>query len=51
MAAAETRHIRLWQDKVETEVEISGAGRHWYFCTGPGGCATNTASTDSPPII
>lgn len=42
-AGVESRRIQLWQDKIQTEAEISGVGRRWFFCTVPGGCATVTA--------
>jgi pimeloyl-ACP methyl ester carboxylesterase len=35
--AAETRRIRLWQDKIETEVEITGNGPPLVFLHGPWG--------------
>jgi pimeloyl-ACP methyl ester carboxylesterase len=37
MATVETRRIRLWQDKVETQVEISGGGAPLVFLHGPWG--------------
>jgi pimeloyl-ACP methyl ester carboxylesterase len=37
MPTVDTRRIRLWQDKVETEVEISGGGAPLVFLHGPWG--------------
>ena len=37
MAASEVRRIRLWQDRIETEVEISGNGPALVYLHGPWG--------------
>src|SRR5579872_5598802 len=37
MAAVEERKLRVWQDKVETEIEVSGAGKPLVFLHGPWG--------------
>ena len=37
MAAVEERRIRLWQDKIETRVEVSGDGPPLVFLHGPWG--------------
>ena len=37
MAAPEVRRLRLWQDRIETEVEISGSGPPLVYLHGPWG--------------
>lgn len=37
MTAAETRRIKLWQDRIETEIEISGSGPPLVYLHGPWG--------------
>jgi len=37
MVVIETRRIRLWQDQIETEVEVSGSGPPVIFLHGPWG--------------
>ena len=37
MASAETRRLKLWQGRIETEVEIAAPGRRWFICTALGG--------------
>jgi pimeloyl-ACP methyl ester carboxylesterase len=39
MAAPEVRRLRLWQDRIETEVEISGSGPPLVYLHGPWGLA------------
>jgi pimeloyl-ACP methyl ester carboxylesterase len=39
MTAAELRRIKLWQDRIETDVEISGAGPPLVYLHGPWGLA------------
>ena len=39
MAAPETRRIKLWQDRIDTEVEISGSGSPLVYLHGPWGLA------------
>lgn len=39
MASAETRRLRLWQERIETEVEISGNGPPLVYLHGPWGLA------------
>jgi pimeloyl-ACP methyl ester carboxylesterase len=39
MAASETRKLKLWQGRVETEIEISGAGPPLVWLHGPWGLA------------
>jgi pimeloyl-ACP methyl ester carboxylesterase len=39
MAAPQVRRLRLWQDRVETEVEISGSGPPLVYLHGPWGLA------------
>ena len=37
MATPEVRRLRLWQDRIETEVEISGSGPPLVYLHGPWG--------------
>jgi pimeloyl-ACP methyl ester carboxylesterase len=37
MASSEVRRLRLWQDRIETEVEISGSGPALIYLHGPWG--------------
>ena len=37
MSGAEIRRLKLWQDRVETEVEISGSGPALIYLHGPWG--------------
>jgi pimeloyl-ACP methyl ester carboxylesterase len=39
MTTAETRRIKLWQDRIDTEVEISGSGPPLIYLHGPWGLA------------
>jgi pimeloyl-ACP methyl ester carboxylesterase len=39
MTAAETRRIKLWQNRIETEVEIAGSGPPLVYLHGPWGLA------------
>lgn len=41
MAAIETRTLRLWQDQIETDVEISGSGPPLVYLHGPWGLRTD----------
>jgi pimeloyl-ACP methyl ester carboxylesterase len=43
MTAAETRRIKLWQNRIETEVEISGSGPPLIYLHGPWGLAPDRA--------
>lgn len=43
MAAPEVRKLRLWQDKVETEIEITGSGPSLVYLHGPWGIAHDRA--------
>jgi pimeloyl-ACP methyl ester carboxylesterase len=43
MAASEVRRFRLWQDRVETEVEIAGGGPPLVYLHGPWGLAPDRA--------
>ena len=43
MAAAEVRRLRLWQDRIETEVEIAGSGPPLVYLHGPWGLAPDRA--------
>lgn len=43
MTAAETRRIKLWQDRIETEIEISGSGPPLVYLHGPWGLAPDRA--------
>ena len=36
MAATEVRRLRLWQNQIQTEVEITGTVRRLSICTDPG---------------
>ena len=37
MAVSEVRRLRLWQDRIETEVEIAGSGPPLVYLHGPWG--------------
>jgi uncharacterized protein YbjT (DUF2867 family) len=37
MAAPEVRRLRLWQERIETEVEIAGSGPPLVYLHGPWG--------------
>jgi len=39
MAAAELRRVRLWQDMIDTEIEIAGTGAPLVWLHGPWGLA------------
>src|SRR4029077_4632497 len=39
MATAETRRLKLWQGRIETEVEIAGSGPPLVYLHGPWGLA------------
>jgi pimeloyl-ACP methyl ester carboxylesterase len=39
MASAEVRRLRLWQERIETDVEISGSGPPLFYLHGPWGLA------------
>jgi len=43
MAAPAVRRLKLWQDRVETEVEIAGSGRPLVYLHGPWGLAPDRA--------
>ena len=43
MAAPEVRRLSLWQDRIQTEVEISGRGRPLVYLHGPWGLAPDRA--------
>ena len=43
MAAPEVRRLRLWQDRIETEVEIGGSGPPLVYLHGPWGLAPDRA--------
>lgn len=43
MAGAEVRRLRLWQDRVETEIEIAGNGPPLVYLHGPWGLAPDRA--------
>jgi pimeloyl-ACP methyl ester carboxylesterase len=43
MAAPEVRKLRLWQDRVETEVEIAGSGPPLVYLHGPWGLGPDRA--------
>jgi pimeloyl-ACP methyl ester carboxylesterase len=43
MAAVEMRRIKLWQDKIDTEVEVSGSGPPLIYLHGPWGLAPDRA--------
>ena len=43
MAAPEVRRLRLWQDRIETEVEIAGSGPPLVYLHGPWGLAPDRA--------
>lgn len=43
MAAPEVRTLRLWQNKVETEIEIAGSGSPLVYLHGPWGIAPDRA--------
>jgi pimeloyl-ACP methyl ester carboxylesterase len=43
MATAETRKLKLWQGRVETEVEIAGSGPPLVYLHGPWGLAPDRA--------
>ena len=39
MATPEVRRLKLWQDRIETEVEVSGSGPPLVYLHGPWGLA------------
>ena len=41
MAASEVRRLKLWQNRVETEVEIAGRGPPLIYLHGPWGLRAN----------
>ena len=43
MAAADLRRIKLWQDRIDTEVEIAGSGPPLVYLHGPWGLAPDRA--------
>ena len=43
MASAETRRLKLWQGRIETEVEIAGNGPPLVYLHGPWGLAPDRA--------
>jgi pimeloyl-ACP methyl ester carboxylesterase len=43
MAAVDVRRIRLWQDRIDTEVEISGSGPPLVYLHGPWGLGPDRA--------
>jgi pimeloyl-ACP methyl ester carboxylesterase len=43
MAGVELRRLRLWQDRIETEVEVSGRGAPLVYLHGPWGLAPDRA--------
>ncbi|MPZ59614.1 MAG: alpha/beta fold hydrolase [Rhizobiales bacterium] len=43
MAAPEVRRLRLWQDRIETEVEIAGSGPPLVYLHGPWGVGPDRA--------
>jgi pimeloyl-ACP methyl ester carboxylesterase len=43
MAAPEVRRLKLWQNRIETEVEIAGSGPPLVYLHGPWGLATDRA--------
>ena len=43
MATAETRRLKLWQGRIETEVEIAGNGPPLVYLHGPWGLAPDRA--------
>jgi pimeloyl-ACP methyl ester carboxylesterase len=46
MAAVEVRRLRLWQDRIETEVEVSGEGPPLVYLHGPWGLAPDRPFVD-----
>jgi len=43
MSAPEVRRLRLWQDRIETEIEIAGSGPPLVYLHGPWGLAPDRA--------
>jgi pimeloyl-ACP methyl ester carboxylesterase len=43
MAPAEVRRLKLWQDRIETEIEISGSGPRLVYLHGPWGLGPDRA--------
>ena len=43
MAAVDVRRIKLWQDRIDTEVEIAGEGPPLLYLHGPWGLAPDRA--------
>jgi len=43
MGAAQVRRIRLWQDRIETEIEIAGSGPPLLYLHGPWGLPSDRA--------
>src|SRR5947199_9548079 len=43
MAGPQVRRFRLWQDRIETEVEIAGSGPPLVYLHGPWGLAPDRA--------
>jgi pimeloyl-ACP methyl ester carboxylesterase len=43
MSNVETRRLKLWQDRIETEVEVSGSGPPLVYLHGPWGLAPDRA--------
>jgi hypothetical protein len=43
MGALEVRRLSLWQDRIQTEVEISGRGQPLVYLHGPWGLAPDRA--------
>jgi len=43
MASPDVRRLRLWQDRIETEVEVSGSGPPLVYLHGPWGLAPDRA--------
>ena len=43
MATVETRRLKLWQGRIETEVEIAGNGPPLVYLHGPWGSAPDRA--------
>ena len=43
MATVETRRLKLWQGRIETEVEVAGSGPPLVYLHGPWGLAPDRA--------
>ena len=49
MASPQVRRLRLWQDRIPTEVEIAGSGPPLVYLHGPWGLAPDRASSPGLP--